>query len=151
MDKEKGREQAIEDSNSRFYKAFESLSIEKMELVWKHSNDAICIHPGWEMFSSWTAIRESWVRIFENTRMIKFFISNIKIKAFENIAIVVCLENIDSVIEDENENSIRMGVIATNIFEKQNVNINNKSNIEWLLIHHHGSAVANYMAPNVAV
>jgi hypothetical protein len=83
--------------------------------------------------------------------MIKFFISNIKIKAFENIAIVVCLENIDSVIEDENENSIRMGVIATNIFEKQNVNINNKSNIEWLLIHHHGSAVANYMAPNVAV
>jgi hypothetical protein len=55
------------------------------------------------MFTSWTAIRESWVRIFENTRMIKFFISNIKIKAFENIAIVVCLENIDSVIGDENE------------------------------------------------
>jgi hypothetical protein len=151
MDEEKGVEQTIEDSNSRFYKAFESLSIEKMDAAWKHGDDTICIHLGWEMFTSWTAIRESWVRIFENTRMIKFFISNIKIKAFENIAIVVCLENIDSVIEDENENSIRMGVIATNIFEKQNVNINNKSNIEWLLIHHHGSAVANYMAPNVAV
>jgi SnoaL-like domain len=151
MDEEKGVEQTIADSNSRFYKAFESLSIEKMDAAWKHSDDTICIHPGWEMFTSWTGIRESWVRIFENTRMIKFFISNIKIKAFENIAIVVCLENIDSVIEDENENSIRMGVIATNIFEKQNVNINNKSNIEWLLIHHHGSAVANYMAPNVAV
>jgi hypothetical protein len=151
MDEEKGVEQTIEDSNSRFYKAFESLSIEKMDAAWKHGDDTICIRPGWEMFTSWTAIRESWVRIFENTRTIKFFISNIKIKAFENIAIVVCLENIDSVIEDENENSIRMGVIATNIFEKQNVNINNKSNIEWLLIHHHGSAVANYMAPNVAV
>ena len=150
MDEEKGVEQTIEDSNSRFYKAFESLSIEKMDAAWKHSDDTICIHPGWEMFTSWTAIRESWVRIFENTKMIKFFISNIKIKAFENIAIVVCLENIDSVIEDENENSIRMGVIATNIFEKQNVN-NNKSNNEWLLIHHHGSVVANYMAPNVAV
>ena len=132
MDEGKGVEQQIEDSNARFYKAFESLSIEKMEEVWKHSDDVICIHPGWEMFTSWTAIRESWVRIFEN------------------IAIVVCLENIDSVIEDENENSIRMGVIATNIFEKQNVN-NNKSNNEWLLIHHHGSVVANYMAPNVAV
>jgi hypothetical protein len=151
MDEEKGVEQTIEDSNSRFYKAFESLSIEKMDAAWKHSDDTICIHPGWEMFTSWTAIRESWVRIFENTKMIKFFISNIKIKAFENIAIVVCLENIDSVIEDENENSVRMGVIATNIFEKQNVNINNKSNNEWLLIHHHGSAVANYMAPNVSV
>jgi hypothetical protein len=61
-----------------------------MDAAWKHSDDTICIHPGWETFTSWTAIRESWVRIFENTKMIKFFISNIKIKAFENIAIVVC-------------------------------------------------------------
>jgi formylmethanofuran dehydrogenase subunit B len=145
MDKEKGREQAIEDSNSRFYKAFESLSIEKMEVVWKHSNDAICIHPGWEMFSSWTAIRESWVRIFENTKMIKFFITNIKIKEFEKIAVVICLENIESVIDSEN--SIRMGVIATNIFEEQNINYKNHDN-EWLMIHHHGSSMANYMPPN---
>jgi ketosteroid isomerase-like protein len=148
MDEEKGVEETIEDSNSIFYKAFESLSIEKMEEVWKHSDDTICIHPGWEMFTSWTAIRESWIRIFENTRMIKFAITNIKIKVFQNIAMVVCLENIDTVIEDENR--IRMGVIATNVFEKQNVN-NHKSNNEWLMIHHHGSIVANYMAPNVSV
>ena len=143
----KGIEQTIEDSNSRFYKAFESLSIEKMDAAWKHSDDTICIHPGWEMFTSWTAIRESWLRIFENTKMIKIVITNIKIKAFQKIAIVVCLENIDSIIEDEN--SIRLGVIATNIFEKQN--LNNKNNNDWLMVHHHGSAVANYMAPNVSV
>jgi hypothetical protein len=148
MDEEKGVEETIEDSNSIFYKAFESLSIEKMEEVWKHSDDTICIHPGWEMFTSWTAIRESWIRIFENTRMIKLAITNIKIKVLQNIAMVVCLENIDTVIEDENR--IRMGVIATNVFEKQNVN-NHKSNNEWLMIHHHGSIVANYMAPNVSV
>jgi hypothetical protein len=57
MDKEKDVEQTIEYSNARFYKAFESLSIENMEEVWKHSDDTICIHPGWEMFTSWTAIR----------------------------------------------------------------------------------------------
>jgi hypothetical protein len=147
MDEEIGVEQTIEDSNSRFYKAFESLSIEKMDAAWKHSDDTICIHPGWEMFTSWTAIRESWLRIFENTKMIKIVITNIKIKAFQKIAIVVCLENIDSIIEDEN--SIRLGVIATNIFEKQN--LNNKNNNDWLMVHHHGSAVANYMAPNVSV
>jgi len=79
MDEEIGIEQAIENSNTRFYKAFESLSIEKMEEVWKHSDNAICIHPGWEMFTGWTAIRESWTRIFENTRMIKFFITNTKV------------------------------------------------------------------------
>jgi len=149
MDEKKGVLQAVEDSNIRFYKAFESLSIEKMDAAWKHSDDTICIHPGWEMFTSWTAIRESWLRIFENTKMIKFVITNIKIKAFQKIAIVVCLENIDSVIEDGNENSVRMGVIATNIFEKQN--LNNKNNNDWLMVHHHGSAVANYMAPNVSV
>jgi len=80
--------------------------------------------------------------------MIKFFITNIKIKAFENMAIVVCLENIDSVIGDKN--SIRMDVIATNIFEKQNIN-NNKNNNEWLMVHHHGSTVANYMPPNASL
>jgi SnoaL-like domain len=147
MDEKKGVEQTIEESNTRFYKAFESLSIEKMEQVWKHSNDAICIHPGWEMFTSWTAVRESWVRIFENTKAIKFYITNIKIKAFEKIAIAVCLENIDSVIETENR--ILMGVIARNIFEKQNVN-NKQDNNEWLMVHHHGSLVVNYMSPNLS-
>lgn len=147
MDKGKGIERSVEASNLRFYKAFESLSIQKMEEVWKHSNDVICIHPGWEMFSSWTAIRESWVRIFENTKMIRFLVTNIKIKAFEKLAVVICLENIDYNIEDGN--SIRMGVIATNIFEKQNVN-SNKYDTQWLMIHHHGSSVANYMPPNVS-
>ena len=147
MDEKKGVHQAVEDSNIRFYKAFETLSIGKMGQVWKHSDDTICIHPGWEMFTSWTAIRESWLRIFENTKKIEFFITNVKVKAFEKLAIVVCLENIDSIIEDEN--SIRLGVIATNIFEKQNVN--NKNNNDWLMVHHHGSAVGNYMAPNVSV
>jgi len=77
--------------------------------------------------------------------MIKFFITNIKIKEFEKIAVVICLENIESVIDSEN--SIRMGVIATNIFEEQNVNNKNHDN-EWLMIHHHGSSMANYMPPN---
>ena len=85
---------------------------------------------------------ENW--LYHKAKII--FKEKVKIKAFQKIAIVVCLENIDSVIEDEN--SIRMGVIATNIFEKQNVN--NKNNYEWLMVHHHGYAVANYMAPNVS-
>jgi len=149
MAEEKGIEQRIENSNSRFYEAFESLSIEKMEEVWNHSDNTICIHPGWEMFTGWTAIRESWTRIFENTRMIKFFITNTKIKKFENIAIVVCLENIDTVLDDEN--IFRMGVIATNIFEEQSVKNNSDYNSEWLMIHHHGSVVTNYIPPNVSV
>ena len=59
----------------------------------------------------------------------------------DNIEVVVCEENIETTAADGR--IIRIGVIATNIFER------NKSN-HWLLIHHHGSPVTNYMPPNVS-
>ncbi|MFY9567485.1 MAG: hypothetical protein WAQ29_14130 [Nitrososphaeraceae archaeon] len=39
-------EQAIQKINTRFYDAFESLSLERMEEIWKHSEGIICVHPG---------------------------------------------------------------------------------------------------------
>jgi hypothetical protein len=140
-------EQTIQDINIQFYKAFESLSLERMEQVWKHSNDVVCVHPGWDLFRGWTAVRESWMTIFQNTERIQFIITNAKVRAFENIvAVVVCLENIETII---NQDKIRMGVIATNIFERQRIVRNDED--EWLMIHHHGSPVSNYMPPNVSV
>ena len=140
-------EQTIQDINIQFYKAFESLSLERMEQVWKHSDDVVCVHPGWDLFRGWTAVRESWMTIFQNTERIQFIITNAKVRAFENIvAVVVCLENIVTII---NQDKIRMGVIATNIFERQRIVRNDED--EWLMIHHHGSPVSNYMPPNVSV
>ena len=140
-------EQTIQDINIQFYKAFESLSLERMEQVWKHSDDVVCVHPGWDLIRGWTAVRESWMTIFQNTERIQFIITNAKVRAFENIvAVVVCLENIETII---NQDKIRMGVIATNIFERQRIVRNDED--EWLMIHHHGSPVSNYMPPNVSV
>jgi ketosteroid isomerase-like protein len=140
-------EQTIQDINIQFYKAFESLSLERMEQVWKHSDDVVCVHPGWDLFRGWTAVRESWMTIFQNTERIQFIITNAKVRAFENIvAVVVCLENIETII---NQDKIIMGVIATNIFERQHIVRNDED--EWLMIHHHGSPVSNYMPPNVSV
>jgi ketosteroid isomerase-like protein len=140
-------EQTIQDINIQFYKAFESLSLERMEQVWKHSDDVVCVHPGWDLFRGWTAVRESWMTIFQNTERIQFIITNAKVRAFENIvAVVVCLENIETII---NQDKIRMGVIATNIFERQRIVRNDED--EWLMIHHHGSPVSNYIPPNVSV
>ena len=129
----------VEDSNAGFYNAFESLSIEKMEQVWKHSDDITCIHPGWEMFVGWMAIRESWVTIFSNTENIKFTITNSKIRIYQEvIAVITCLENIEII---QNEVKIQSGVVATNIFEY------NMSQKKWLIIHHHGSPMSNYFPP----
>jgi SnoaL-like domain len=65
--------------NGELYCAFESLSIEKMEKLWNHDENVVCIHPGWDLFIGWLAIRESWKTIFSNTEMIRFTIKNTKI------------------------------------------------------------------------
>jgi len=31
-----------------------------MEGLWKHEDNIVCIHPGWDLFTGWLAIRESW-------------------------------------------------------------------------------------------
>jgi ketosteroid isomerase-like protein len=129
----------VQKINSEFYHAFETLSIERMEGLWKHEDNVVCIHPGWDLFTGWLAIRESWIAIFRNTEMIKFIITNTKLRVFDNIAVVVCLENIETSVNGE---IVRLGVIATNIFEQMEN--------QWLLIHHHGSSVSNYIPPNIS-
>jgi ketosteroid isomerase-like protein len=129
----------VQKINSEFYHAFENLSIERMEGLWKHEDNVVCIHPGWDLFTGWLAIRESWITIFRNTEMIKFIITNTKVRVFDNIAVAVCLENIETLVNGE---IVRLGVIATNIFEQMEN--------QWLLIHHHGSSVSNYIPPNIS-
>ncbi len=129
----------VQEINSEFYHAFESLSIERMERLWKHEDNVVCIHPGWDLFTGWLAIREAWITIFRNTEMIKFIITNTKVRVFNNIAVAVCLENIETLVNGE---ILRLDVIATNIFEQMEN--------QWLLIHHHGSSVSNYIPPNVS-
>ena len=130
----------VQEINSEFYHAFESLSIERMERLWKHEDNVVCIHPGWDLFTGWLAIRESWITIFSNTEMIKFIITNTKVRVFDKIEVVVCLENIETLVNGE---IVRLGVIATNIFQQMEK--------QWLLIHHHGSSVSNYIPPNISI
>ncbi|MDQ4073690.1 MAG: nuclear transport factor 2 family protein [Thermoproteota archaeon] len=134
----------VNQANIRFYHAFESLSIDLMDKAWKHDENVVCIHPGWDLFTGWLAIRESWIAIFSNTERIRFTITNTKIKIFDNkIAVVVCIENIETK-DPASDRVIRMGVIATNLFE------GNGPNGQWSLIHHHGSPVTDYMPPNTS-
>jgi ketosteroid isomerase-like protein len=134
----------VNKTNTEFYRAFENLSIEMMDNLWKHDEDIVCIHPGWDLFTGWLAVRESWIAIFANTEMIKFTITNTKTRIFDNNknAVVVCLENIETTLASGRV--IKIGVIATNIFEQS------EQPNQWLLVHHHGSPVANYIPPNIS-
>ena len=129
----------IENANDQFYDAFENVSINMMQNIWSHNDNCICIHPGWEMFVGWLAIRESWMTIFANTENLKFTITNTKIRLYEEIvSVITCVENIKMIL---NEKKVHTGVMATNIFEYDG---NQK---RWLMVHHHGSPISDYLPP----
>jgi hypothetical protein len=69
----------VNKTNTEFYCAFENLSIEMMDNLWKHDENIVCIHPGWDLFTGWLAIRESWITIFANMEMIKFTFTNTRL------------------------------------------------------------------------
>ncbi len=96
MDVNQKYEKVLE-ANSDFYNAFENLSIERMEGVWTHDENTVCVHPGWDLFVGWS------------------------------------------------QQTVKLGVTATNIFEYSN------GKEDWLIVHHHGSSVSNYLSPNLSV
>lgn len=126
----KQRIEEVTKANEAFYDAFENLDIAKMDRVWAHQEYVTCIHPGWALRTDWPAVRDSWVLIFNNTFSMKFELSEVTIQVAGDMAWVICVENITS---QQSEESQHAKVLATNLFER--------IGDEWLMIHHHGSAV----------
>lgn len=117
-------------ANRRFYTALENLDLDGMESVWLPENWVACVHPGWEMLTGWEYIRESWARIFENTRRMKLGISHVTVRVEAGTAWVNCIEQVTSSFET----GFSTGrVQATNIFVKRNG--------EWYLVQHHASPI----------
>ena len=124
-------EQEVAAANERFYGAFESLDIHKMESVWASDTEIQCGHPGWRILRGWKPVMESWRRIFENTPAIRFMLSDLAIEVRGDLAWVTLYENLNSSLEGQN---VAATVLTTNIFRK--------GTDGWRMIHHHGSSVA---------
>jgi len=123
----------IFEANERFYQAFESLDIKRMDRVWAQDDRVQCVHPGWVRLTGWPTIRDSWVRIFNHTLFMKFTITDLHIAVYEGVAWVVCTENIETQADGTPQKS---RILATNIFEKRNDH--------WKMVHHHGSPVLTH-------
>ncbi len=124
------QELEIDQANQRFYRAFESLDIRKMEAIWATDKPVKCIHPGWGLRSGWPAVRDSWVLIFNNTTGIRFEVTDVDIMVNSEMAWVTCVEHVTTMMDGEPHVS---RVLATNLYAK---NVSG-----WLMIHHHGSPV----------
>jgi len=120
----------VTKANEGFYQAFESLDIRQMDTRWAQEDYVTCIHPGWDVRAGWPEVRDSWVRIFNNTFSMEFRLSDIMIQVAGDIAWVLCRENIKNKQDGETQ---EVQVLATNIYERVEG--------RWLMVHHHGSHV----------
>ncbi|MSP63790.1 MAG: DUF4440 domain-containing protein [Myxococcales bacterium] len=118
----------VRRANQAFYRAFESLAIERMDHVWAHDGQVTCVHPGWPLAVGWAEVRATWVTILHNTAEIHFEVADEQIEVRGDLAWVVCVEKLSS----------RAGggggsgeVLATNVFRREDG--------RWRLVHHHGS------------
>ena len=76
----------VEQANARFYQAFETLDLARMERVWAHDEHVKCVHPGWPILIGWEAVRSSWATIFENTGEMRFTLSDVRASARSDLA-----------------------------------------------------------------
>ena len=120
--------QAVLEANQRFYEAFGSLDIDRMDQVWEHSDRVLCTHPGWPVLLGWERVRQSWANIFNNTSLMHFNVTNATVVIEGGAAWVNCIENISSVVDARASN---FGVQATNIFAR--------GPDGWRMVHHHTS------------
>lgn len=119
---------SLREANERFYKALESLDIEMMDRLWLHEGWVRCVHPGWDALVGWPAIRKSWEQIFSNTNWIRVTPTSVELKAFGDVGIVACSENISATHEGD------VGLAVT-----QATNLYKKTGNGWRLFHHHAS------------
>jgi len=120
---------AVEEANARFYQAFESLELARMDDIWSHGHHVRCVHPGWLLLSGWDAVRQSWDAIFRGSAEMRFGITDIDVHVEGDVALVTCRENILSHARGQ---IAVTALVATNLFERRDG--------EWLMIHHHASA-----------
>jgi len=121
---------AVEQANARFYRAFETLDLARMDEVWAHGEHVKCVHPGWPILIGWEAVRASWATIFANTAEMRFTLSDVRASASGDLAWVTCTENIFSEVHGR---LAVTSVLATNLFER--------GPDGWRLVHHHASHV----------
>ena len=118
--------------NDAFYEAFSQRDMAKMGQVWSHEPYIRNINPnGKEILSGWEAVSAHWLSVFERFNPITITMENADIRLGPQVAWVVGQETFQATMEGDKQMTLK--VLATNVFEKVNG--------QWLLVHHHGSAV----------
>jgi ketosteroid isomerase-like protein len=114
------------DANRAFYDAHEARDLDAMVAVWEHSDRVVCVHPGWPILRTWSAVHESWRHILGGPGRNQFILTNEAVAIDGDLAWVTLDEN----LVDRGGTGT---VAATNLYAR--------TAGRWLLVVHHGSPV----------
>lgn len=121
---------AVEAVNTAFYAAVETGDLDRLEALWDHDDDVVCVHPGYPALRGRSAVLRSWTLIMANTGYIQFFLTDVATVVTGDTAVVTCTENVLTSIT-ESDGDAR--VVTTNVFRRRPDG--------WRLWLHHGSPV----------
>jgi ketosteroid isomerase-like protein len=117
---------AVLAANRAFYEAHEARNLAAMAGVWEHTDEVVCVHPGWPILRGWRMVEDSWRRIFAGPGRNQFILTNDVIVVDGDLAWVSLDEN----MMDGTETGT---IAATNLFAHRPTG--------WYLVLHHGSPV----------
>jgi len=120
-------EAAVRAANRAFYDAFEARDIDAMSDVWEHADRVTCTHPGWRTLRGWGAVSASWFALFRGPNALQFILTEEVVSVAGDSAWVTVDENLIGADGG--------GTVAS-------LNLFARSGKRWLLVAHHGSAVA---------
>ncbi len=130
---------AVEAANTAFYTAVETADLDLLGALWVDGPGAdgvTCIHPGWPVVRGRDEVLRSFALILANMPYIQFFLTEVDIRVSGNVAVVGCVENTLTALEDEEDPSSGFAggrVVATNVFRHIGGS--------WRLWVHHASPV----------
>jgi ketosteroid isomerase-like protein len=104
-------------ANAAFYQAFESADLDTMSELWLDRPDTLCIHPGAMPVRGSGAIHRSWAVVMANTPYIQFFLTDVEVSLYDDVAAVSCTENVLTGDETDGPDVFGGGkAVATNVF-----------------------------------
>ncbi|HVL98065.1 MAG TPA: nuclear transport factor 2 family protein [Egibacteraceae bacterium] len=123
---------SLEAANDAFYAAFESLDLDRMDVLWDHGEDVFCVHPGSELIAGWGPVRRSWAAIFSATDYLQFIVTDVRARV--ETGVLSCVENILTPGPDEGGRGFGAGrAVATNVFSWREGH--------WRMTAHHASPI----------
>jgi ketosteroid isomerase-like protein len=129
---------AVQAAQQAFYDAFEARDLDAMSELWEHSDRVVCTHPGWRTLRGWGAVSGSWFALFRGPNPLQFILTDEVVVVDGDLAWVTGDENlIGSGPGDVGD--LGGTVAALNLFRRHPTDHGGE---RWLLVAHHGSAVA---------